>query len=53
MFLFKRLQKMVEHWMNKYEVDVEAKQKELDILIASKAKDLQRLQELTKLVSNG
>ena len=41
---------MVEHWMNKYEVDVEAKQKELDILIASKAKDLQRLQELTKLV---
>ena len=37
--------------MNKYDVDVEAKQKELDILIASKAKDLQRLQELTKLVS--
>ena len=36
--------------MNKYDVDVEAKQKELDILIASKAKDLERLQDLTKLV---
>ena len=45
-----RLQKLVEHWMNKYDVDVEAKQKELDILIASKAKDLERLQDLTKLV---
>merc|ERR1712226_931304 len=44
-----RLQKMVEHWMEKYEKDVEAKQKELDILKASKAKDLERLQELTKL----
>lgn len=44
-----RLQKMVEHWMEKYDKDVEAKQKELDILKASKAKDLERLQELTKL----
>jgi hypothetical protein len=42
---------MVEHWMEKYDKDVEAKQKELDILKASKAKDLERLQELTKLVS--
>ena len=41
---------MVEHWMEKYDVDVDAKQKELDILKASKAKDLERLQELTKLV---
>lgn len=46
-----RLQKMVEHWMEKYDKDVEAKQKELDILKASKAKDLDRLQELTKLYS--
>ena len=38
--------------MNKYEVDVDAKQKELDLLIASKAKDLERLQDLTKLVSH-
>ena len=36
--------------MNKYEVDVDAKQKELDLLITSKAKDLERLQDLTKLV---
>ena len=42
---------MVEHWMEKYEKDVEQKQKELDILKASKAKDLERLQELTKLVT--
>ena len=41
----------MEHWMDKYEKDVEAKQKELDVLKASKAKDLERLQELTKLVS--
>ncbi|ELT90548.1 hypothetical protein CAPTEDRAFT_92017, partial [Capitella teleta] len=44
-----RLQKMMEHWMEKYDKDVEAKQKELDILKASKAKDLERLQELTKM----
>lgn len=44
-----RLQKMVEHWMEKYEADVDQKQKELDILKASKAKDLERLQELTRL----
>ena len=36
--------------MEKYDKDVEQKQKELDILKASKAKDLERLQELTKLV---
>ncbi|ESO85151.1 hypothetical protein LOTGIDRAFT_146222, partial [Lottia gigantea] len=33
----------------KYEKDVESKQHELDVLKASKAKDLERLQELTKL----
>ena len=37
--------------MEKYDKDVEAKQKDLDVLKASKAKDLERLQELTKLVS--
>ena len=37
-------------WMVKYDKDVEAKQHELDVLKASKAKDLERLQELTKLV---
>jgi len=37
--------------MEKYDKDVEAKQKELDILKASKAKDLERLQYLSKLVS--
>ena len=48
--VLQRLQKLVEHWMNKYDVDVEAKQKQLDVLIASKAKDLERLQDLTKTV---
>ena len=37
--------------MEKYDKDVEAKQHELNVLKASKAKDLERLQELTKLVS--
>lgn len=36
--------------MEKYDKDVEQKQHELDVLKASKAKDLERLQELTKLV---
>ena len=36
--------------MNKYDKDVEQKQHELEVLQASKAKDLDRLQELTKLV---
>lgn len=44
-----KLQKLVEHWMEKYDKDVEQKQKQLDILKASKAKDLERLKELTKL----
>ena len=48
---FQKLQKLVEHWMEKYDKDVEAKQKQLDILKASKAKDLERLKDLTKLVS--
>ncbi|KAH3805977.1 dynein regulatory complex protein 9-like [Dreissena polymorpha] len=43
------LTRKVDFWMNKYEKDVEAKQHELDVLKASKAKDLEKLQELTKL----
>lgn len=52
MFHFlKDLEKKVEFWMEKYDKDVEAKQHELDVLKASKAKDLEKLQELTKMVS--
>ena len=48
---FQELEKKVDYWMEKYEKDVEAKQHELDVLKASKAKDLDKLQELTKLVN--
>ena len=37
--------------MEKYDKDVEAKTHELEVLKASKANDLARLQEFTKLVS--
>lgn len=43
------LEEKVEYWMEKYDKDVEAKTHELDVLKASKANDLARLQELTKL----
>ncbi|KAJ8028401.1 Dynein regulatory complex protein 9 [Holothuria leucospilota] len=43
------LEEKVEFWMEKYDKDVEAKTHELDVLKASKANDLARLQELTKL----
>ncbi|WAR27277.1 DRC9-like protein [Mya arenaria] len=43
------LERKVDFWMEKYEKDVEAKQHELEVLKASKAKDLEKLQELTKL----
>ncbi|CAH1781052.1 unnamed protein product, partial [Owenia fusiformis] len=43
------LETKVDYWMGKYDEDVEKKQKELDILKANKAKDLERLQDLTKL----
>ena len=45
------LEQKVEYWMEKYDKDVEAKQHELDVLIASKAKDLEKLQDLTRTVS--
>ncbi|XP_068686164.1 dynein regulatory complex protein 9-like isoform X2 [Montipora foliosa] len=43
----KILEEKVEYWMEKYDHDVEQKQHELDVLKASKANDLARLQELT------
>ena len=42
------LEEKVEHWMEKYDNDVEAKQAELDALKVAKAADLARLQELTQ-----
>ncbi|KAI8498737.1 PREDICTED: IQ domain-containing protein G-like [Branchiostoma belcheri] len=45
----RELEEKVEYWMEKYDKDVDAKQHELDVLKASKAQDLARLQELTKL----
>ncbi|CAL1542881.1 unnamed protein product [Lymnaea stagnalis] len=43
------LEKKLDFWIEKYETDKEAKQKELDTLKQTKAKDLEKLQELTKL----
>jgi len=45
-----RLDSKLEYWIAKYEKDTEEKTRELEILKGSKAKDLERLQELTKLV---
>ena len=45
------LEEKVEYWMEKYDRDVEAKQHELDVLKASKANDLSKLQELTQKYS--
>jgi len=43
-------QELLHHWVDKYDNDVELKQKELDLLKAAKAKDYERLLELTRLV---
>merc|ERR1712087_165196 len=43
-----QLERKVELWMEKYDKDLAAKQRELDVLKASKASDLARLQELTR-----
>jgi len=40
------LEEKVDFWMDKYDADTEAKQYELDLLIANKAHDLERLHEL-------
>lgn len=45
------LEEKVEYWMEKYDRGVEQKQRELDILKASKANDLAKLQELTQKYS--
>ncbi|KAJ7378179.1 hypothetical protein OS493_024124 [Desmophyllum pertusum] len=45
------LEEKVEYWMEKYDGDVEQKQHELDVLKASKANDLAKLQELTQKYS--
>lgn len=45
------LEDKVEYWMDKYDRDVEQKQHELDVLKASKANDLAKLQELTQKYS--
>jgi len=42
------LEEKVEHWMDKYDTDIDAKQHELDSLKTAKAHDLARLQELTQ-----
>lgn len=42
-------QELLQFWIDKHETDVEAKQRELDLLKAAKAKDLERLQELTRV----
>ncbi|CAH3146068.1 unnamed protein product [Pocillopora meandrina] len=45
------LEEKMEYWMEKYDRDVEQKQHELDVLKASKANDLAKLQELTQKYS--
>ncbi|XP_043926637.1 dynein regulatory complex protein 9 isoform X3 [Protopterus annectens] len=42
------LEEKLEYWMEKYDKDTDAKQSELNLLKASKASDLARLQELAK-----
>jgi len=43
------LEEKVDYWMEKYDKDVDQKTHQLEVLKASKANDLARLQELTKL----
>ena len=51
MMMLQKRQELLQFWIDKHESDVEQKQKELDLLKSAKAKDLERLQELTRLVS--
>ncbi|NXG46230.1 DRC9 protein, partial [Psilopogon haemacephalus] len=44
----KKLEEKLEHWMDKYENDTDAKDEELDALKASKANNLERLQRLAE-----
>jgi len=50
--LLQKRQELLQFWIDKHESDVEQKQKELDLLKSAKAKDLERLQELTRLVTD-
>ena len=50
MMTLQKRQELLQFWIDKHESDVEQKQKELDLLKSAKAKDLERLQELTRLV---
>ncbi|XP_022088174.1 IQ domain-containing protein G-like [Acanthaster planci] len=43
------LEEKVDYWMEKYDKDVDQKTHQLEVLKASKANDLSRLQELTRL----
>jgi len=49
--VLQKRQELLQLWIDKHESDVEQKQKELDMLKSAKAKDLERLQELTRLVN--
>jgi len=51
MMMLQKRQELLQFWIDKHESDVEQKQKELDLLKSAKAKDLERLQELTRLVN--
>ena len=50
--VIQKRQEQLQYWVDKHETDVEAKQKELDLLKAAKQKDYDRLVDLTRLVSN-
>lgn len=51
MYFVQDLSRKLEYWIDKFEKDKDAKQHELDVLKATKAKDLERLQDLSKQVS--
>lgn len=51
MYFVQDLSRKLEYWIDKFEKDKDAKQYELDVLKATKAKDLERLQDLSKQVS--
>jgi len=49
--MIQKRQELLQFWIDKHESDVEQKQRELDLLKSAKAKDAERLQELTRLVN--
>lgn len=44
-----KLEGMIELWAGKYDQDMEKKERELNLLKTAKAKDVERLQDLTRL----